>query len=279
MGKSAIRMARTALSILRRQGPLELLRAIGRKLRRPKSQSDKSSQHEVDIAFVFLRANQRRGVMVDVGAHYGGTLRRFAKAGWQVHAFEPDSENRKVLLEQGYGEMPNVNIDARAVSDKAGRNVPLYRSEESTGISGLSAFHPTHVRGETVEVTTLEVFMNEQSIEKIDFLKIDTEGFDLFVLKGFPWDRAHPQLILCEFEDRKTQPLGYTFHEMAGFLEQQGYKLIVSEWYPVKRYGIVHDWRRYVTYPCELADPKAWGNFFAVKETHYRALAAACGLD
>ena len=80
-------------------------------------------------------------------------------------------------------------------------------------------------------------------------------------------------MILCEFEDRKTAPLGYTFHDMAKFLVDKGYRLVVSEWYPVVEYGKLHRWRRFAYYPCKLLDENAFGNIFAVHdETTYEAL-------
>ncbi|MES9904328.1 MAG: FkbM family methyltransferase [Sedimenticola sp.] len=270
---------------MRQDGAEALMRAIVRKLGLsrptvsiPGGLSKSNNINEANIIFEILDAASRHGVMVDVGAHYGGTLGRFAHAGWQVYAFEPDSKNRERLVEQGFGNMPNVHVDARGLADKPSTGIPLYRSEESTGVSGLSAFLPTHMESETVDVTTLEIFSDEHDFRAIDFLKVDTEGFDLFVLQGVPWERFEPQAVLCEFEDRKTVSLGYSFHDLAGYLEQKGYRLVVSEWYPIKRYGITHDWRRFTPYPCELEDPNAWGNILAVKEPLYKALLKTCNL-
>jgi hypothetical protein len=39
--------------------------------------------------------------------------------------------------------------------------------------------------------------MASKAINKIDFLKIDTEGHDFFVLQGFDWDsHLHPDVII-----------------------------------------------------------------------------------
>ena len=110
-------------------------------------------------------------------------------------------------------------------------------------------------------------FCEEQNIEYIDFLLIDAEGYDLFVLKGIDWDKTKPEIITCEFEDRKTKNLGYTFQDMANFLQDKGYKVLVSEWHPILRYGISHDWRRLAKYPCEIASPDAWGNLIAFRNS------------
>lgn len=207
-------------------------------------------------------------VMIDVGAHHGWALSPFLKKGWRIYAFEPDNDNRKKLLER-LKTLPlsaNVKVDKRAVSDVSRSGLSFYRSEESTGISGLSAFHPTHKSEQTVDTITLAEVLADERIPGIDFLKIDTEGHDLFVLRGFPWDRFRPAVIECEFEDSKTLPLGYGFHDLAGFLMEKGYTVYVSEWHRIIRYGIRHDWRRLARYPCELADDKGWGNLIAFRD-------------
>jgi hypothetical protein len=81
-----------------------------------------------------------------------------------------------------------------------------------------------------------------------------------------PWDRIHPQLILCEFENKKTKPLGYDFDDMSNYLIEKGYHLVISEWYPIVEYGKIHNWRRFISYPCDLLDPNAWGKIIAVKD-------------
>jgi len=202
---------------------------------------------------------KKKGTMIDVGAHWGTSLVPFV--GWEIYAFEPDPTNRAELKRR----FKDIFIDARAVSDKPATNVTLYKSQQSTGISSLSPFHESHYAAIGVDVITLTEFIREQKIKKVDFLKIDTEGYDFFVLQGYPWKKA-PQVILCEFENSKTEPLGYSFDDMAKFLISKGYKLKISEWYPVKAYGTAHEWKRLVDYPCEL-DDKAWGNIIALKST------------
>ncbi len=233
---------------------------------------------EARIAFEALKADTFNGLMIDVGAHFGGSLSPFAHNGWRVFAFEPDSKNREIL-KKAFDGFSNVVIDSRAVSNLIQEKAILFRSKESTGISGLSSFHPSHEPEEEVNVTTLEYFFDEKGIldQVIDFLKIDTEGFDLLILQGIPWSKISPRLILCEFEDLKTVPLGYTFHDLANYLVKQGYKIIVSEWHPIKNYGGPHDWRRFAQYPCELEDPRAWGNILATKEDGlYHSLIQLC---
>ena len=196
----------------------------------------------------------------------GGACLKFLSSGWRIFAFEPDGSNRAVLEKKikGHKNYDRIHVDHRAVGNKAQNNVPFFRSEESSGISGLSAFHPSHEQSGCVDVITLTEFIEENDeIDKIDFLKIDTEGHDLFVLQGFPWKKIKPSIILCEFEDNKTDPLGYKFNDIAAYLIDKGYTIYVSEWHPIVRYGVAHSWNTLKRYPCHLQDKNAWGNLLA----------------
>jgi hypothetical protein len=53
---------------------------------------------------------------------------------------------------------------------------------------------------------------------------------------------------------------------LARFLADKGYVVYVSEWHPIIRYGIRHDWNCLVRYPCELSNKKGWGNLLAFRD-------------
>lgn len=197
-------------------------------------------------------------VMIDVGAHVGGSLVHFAKRGWRIHAFEPDSNNRERLA-NFTKQFRNVSISDRAVSDIADEDVALYSSPVSSGISTLSPFHGSHRAESIVKTTTLGSFVKEQSVARVDFLKIDVEGFEMKVLTGFPFSELTPRVIECEFEDAKTVKLGYTADQLAEFLVGKGYSVFVSEWHPVVRYGVKHDWRCLYAYTPGSITPGSWG--------------------
>jgi FkbM family methyltransferase len=203
--------------------------------------------------------------MVDVGAHRGTSCRPFLESGWRVLAFEPDVNNRTALSNSidSFLASRKIEIDPRAVGSENKTAAPYFRSDISSGISGLSAFHESHEISGTVDIVTLREAFKKYQYQQIGFLKIDTEGHDLFVLQGYTCEFGKPTVIECEFEDAKTIPLGYSFHELARFLLNKGYTVFVSEWHPIIRYGVRHDWRRMSRYPCELSDQKGWGNLLA----------------
>lgn len=219
---------------------------------------------EVSLIYHFFnKLNVRDGLMIDVGAHHGHSLEPFALRGWKVYAFEPDSVNRAILV-TNWGLKRNVIISEKAVGDKELENVPFYTSNVSSGISSVLKFHESHQESEKIKMTTLSKLISENDIQSLNFLKVDTEGHDLFVLKGLDWNAIKPACILSEFDDFKTKQVNYSLSEMYAFLEAQGYKILISEWHPITEYGKKHAWRRFITDPRMVTATRAWGNLIAV---------------
>ena len=112
---------------------------------------------------------------------------------------------------------------------------------------------------------TLSKYIQAEEIQKIDFLKIDTEGYDLFVLKGAPWEKLKPEIVLCEFEDFKSKRLGILTHDMIDFLISYNYHIVVSEWFPVIEYGMEHTWKGFFLLPYTPSSERVWGNLIAIQ--------------
>ena len=220
---------------------------------------------EGDLVADFLKVEEGSArVMVDVGAHHGYALERFADAGWTVHAFEPDPSNRARLQQRSKREWC-LTINDRAVAEQDGATVDFFTSPESTGVSTLKPFLDSHTSSFQVETISLSSYLAEHGVEHVDHLKIDTEGHDLFVLKSYPWDRDHPDTIECEFEDLKTEPLGYSTDDLVRFLEDKGYAVLVSEWHPIVAYGIDHDFLGLWPHEPDRLAERSWGNLIAVR--------------
>lgn len=215
---------------------------------------------ELRIFYPFLpKAN---GTMIDVGAHNGESFMRFHNRGWTVYAFEPDPALYNKLC-QKIRDMPRIVLDSRAVSRVSGKEYPWHTTPDSTGAGSMRPFTASHTQTGTVSTITLADIVARYDIQHIDLLKIDAEGFDFMVLQGFPFERLRPDVIICEFEDAKTVPLGCTTSEMAEMLRQQGYTLYISEWHPIIRYGIRHQWHGFRPWPSQLHNSGAWGNILA----------------
>ena len=215
------------------------------------------------IASLFSAKEQSsQRVLIDVGAHTGTVTQIFRDLDWKVYAFEPDPNNLKYFLEKFKGD-ESVILEQKLVLEKESQKVQFYVSEESSGISSTVNFHHTHQPIGEFEATTLRAVYSRNELKHANFLKIDVEGADFSVLKGFPWEHDKPDVILCEFEDRKTLALGHSWKTVCQYLAELGYTLFVSEWHPIERYGISHDWCGLWEWPCELNSHFAWGNLIA----------------
>ena len=268
---SIVRKGRLALSVLVDDGFGEFAKRLTRNLRG--MASGQRQPDEGEAVFNAIEAGLIRGVMIDVGAHFGAELDRYAVAGWRVVACEPDSKNRR-KLDDLYGDAGNVSIDPRAVSDVAEQGRPFFRSDTSSGISSLSNFEAGHTEAEKIDITTLAALFEEYQIAEVDVLKIDAEGFDLMVLRSLPASLV-PAAVVCEFEDRKTMALGYTHTALGNALAELGLTVLVSEWYPIKAYGSVHEWRALKRWPATLEEEASWGNMLAFRDPAVADRAAA----
>ena len=219
-----------------------------------------------EIDFVHKLIGQKpAGTLIDVGACIGRSSRLFLESGWTVYGFEPDPSNR-ARLKQNLQDFSAFTCDPRAVDEVSGKSVSFFTSTESIGISSLAPFTTGHKKTTSVETVSLRDYCKEQSIKSVDVLKIDAEGYDLMVLKSFPWESIRPSVVTAEFENKKTvELLGYDTLDLANFLTEMNYIVYFSEWHPILRYGTPHDWRCFRPYPYQ---PKidSWGNIIAFRD-------------
>lgn len=123
---------------------------------------------------------------VDVGAHIGYfsivAAALVAEIG-AVYSFEPDPDcfSRLAVNSCPY---PWVITYNSAVADRNGE-VSFYRSPKQSESGWGAIFNEDGKRAElSVRVCTLDNWMSEEGIEKIDVLKMDVEGSEYRVLEG-----------------------------------------------------------------------------------------------
>ncbi len=134
----------------------------------------------------------RTRCMIDVGAHVGTTLAPFLEAGWQVFAFEPVEANREQLAARFLGAR-NLTVRPEAVSSRTAK-LAFHLALNLDG--SLHEYHhsleriaddPWHRKGPVVEVQAVrlnDLASRGELPRRVGFLKVDTEGHDLAVLRG-----------------------------------------------------------------------------------------------
>ncbi len=156
---------------------------------------------EDEIRFV-RKVIQSGQHVLDIGANYGVyTLSLSALVGQtgKVVAFEPDAATASFLLESlqrnGYGQ---AQVIGKAVSDHEG--IAHFKLE---GNSELNRMLDDNDASESisVEVTTLDAWLQGSAWTEIDFIKIDAEGQEANVVIGAAaLLEKHSPLVMAEFK-------------------------------------------------------------------------------
>ena len=142
--------------------------------------------------FLLQQVIKPGAIIFDVGANVGEWSLSALKIQPSIHltAFEPVPALFKEL-EENLHSYPDVGLKNIAVSDETGGCTFYYYSErpDLTGLSGLYVREVLKGVLKDPEILdlrqeTLPCLCSELSVERIDFLKIDTEGAEWKVLKG-----------------------------------------------------------------------------------------------
>lgn len=129
------------------------------------------------------------GLLFDVGANDGSYTRYLRQVAprARIHAFEPHPRTFASLRARAAG--PGITLVNRALSDASG-TMQLHDFADSDGSTQASLgrdavrMYGGGVVSHDVDVTTLDDYAAANGIEEIAFLKVDTEGFDINVLRG-----------------------------------------------------------------------------------------------
>lgn len=176
--------------------------------------------------------NQNITVALDIGANVGNYSTELIETlGCTVYAVEP--------LSSSYAELESC---AKSFPDKL---LPRHMAfADFTGVASMHAKSPKSEKAtlgtagphdtitEEVAVTTVDAFVKSEFLKHIDFIKIDTEGYEREVLQGMQ-DTLHtlkPKCIQFEFNIMQLQR-GYTVLDLQKLLPGYAlYRLLPHGW-------------------------------------------------
>ena len=202
---------------------------------------------EADVANLFDRFLREEDIFFDIGANMGFytfmAAKRCGPAG-RVYAFEPQPNlvrclQRSVTL-NGYETW--VVVEEVAVTDKHNAQVTLYyaANKETTGTPSILA-HEWLDKRSAVRVPGISIdgYVQDRGIDRINAIKMDIEGAEMFALRGMRRTLAEvgPHLLVLEvlppvlsFQDiARSAPLHAASNatrpeEVMRFLGQYGYE-------------------------------------------------------
>lgn len=172
----------------------------------------------------------RKGFFLDVGANHpvaGSQTYVLEKLGWSGICVEP--QPKYVQLHEQLRKSKIVCCACGSPS-QVGRELTLYALEANASLvpnlvlySALDQIKDSY----SVPVDTIDNILESNNTEKLDFLSLDVEGFEMDVLAGFSINRWRPSLILVE--DHLYD------HKVHRLLKKNGYTLIrrteLNMWY------------------------------------------------
>jgi FkbM family methyltransferase len=171
-------------------------------------------------------------IVFDVGANIGQSTEKFSARlpSARIWSFEPASEFYAELSKR-FATNTCVQCERLAVGANEGEvELALTSWPTMAHIAVKSAKLPSAIAitgSEKVAMTTLDNYCTSNRIPRIDFLKIDTEGFDLEVLRGAA-SLIGQGLILfiqCECSVNPDNRYHGALGTIQAFIEHFGYRL------------------------------------------------------
>lgn len=180
------------------------------------SLADNAEHHLALVCSRYIRATD---ICLDIGANIGVTtliISDFCPEG-KVLAVEPNREVHKVLRRNiAANKLTNVETARCAVGDRDG---PARFFESS-------AFGHLAETGTEIEMVAVQTLMKRFSLSRLDFIKIDIEGFEAMVLRNaFDAIQKHRSIVHLEFNtwallgNSRTNPvefLDWIFEKFSG---------------------------------------------------------------
>jgi FkbM family methyltransferase len=150
---------------------------------------------------------------IEVGSCDFDTCERLINNGWSGIVIEPVKYYYDKLP-----KYPNIKYENIAISDKKGEssihyiNPETIKNKEQEWLRGISSiksetgplsleensFMKDNIIIQKVNTDTLQNICDKYNVRNIDYLKIDTEGYDLIVLKGLDLDKVNVKMIKIE---------------------------------------------------------------------------------
>ena len=173
-------------------------------------------------------ASHPGSTVFDVGAFHGDWTAR-AIASWpraQVHCFDLASEHVDFLHQRFDGD-PRVLVNAFGLgegeTDAIGFRDPKH--PEMTSVVLRDGLAPGTVAFD-VRIRRGDDYVSQHGIDHIDILKVDTEGLDLAVLRGFSSTLAAGRIDLIQFEFTLWAAISRTWlHDFYDLLTPLGFQL------------------------------------------------------
>jgi FkbM family methyltransferase len=197
------------------------------------------------ILFLKKNFNKEELTVIDIGSHKGETINLFLNNFIikKIFAFEPNTNlfkklklnskynNNKInLYNYGVGlkeedKYLNIMTDTSSSTFNAINFHSDYYKKKKKILSFFSNTESLIEKKQKIKIIKLSNFISKKNILKINILKIDTEGYEYYVLKGLEAnDLKKIRFIYFEHHYDLMINKGYKFSEIDNYLKKNNFK-------------------------------------------------------
>lgn len=188
--------------------------------------------YEKNVIDAIKRILKQGFVAIDAGANIGTHTLIMAKlvgSSGKIFAFDPHKESCDRLKENvNLNNFSNTKVLQFALSNKKGTMSLFSYNEEITDHGTASLYDLPHLQKTEIKVpvSTIDEFFNEENLNRIDFIKIDTRGSDFPIILGAAESikRFNPYVVF-EYNRDNWNRSGFKWEESKDFFDKNGYRL------------------------------------------------------
>ena len=193
-------------------------------------------------------------IIFDIGAHKGESIELFLKnfRVGRIYSFEPSKETFKILTKNSVNlkkkfKNSDIQLENFAIGNEE-KNIELNFLNEtsSSTLKNLNINSSYFKKKEKyfgnlinkkvmVKQLNFKNYLETKRIEKIDLLKIDTEGYEFEVLEGLGNAIAKVSIILFEHHYDNMIIKNYKFKDIHNLLKNNGFRRVFKIKMPFRK--------------------------------------------
>ena len=211
---------------------INYLSLLKKKLR---SKKESYSFGTVDLLINYFFKNKFNGFYVDVGCQNpisnNNTYLLHKNKNWKGINIDLDPENIKLF---NISRPNDININ-EALSSSV-KEMDLYFYHKKSAINTLSKDIADRQNAKVKEIkkistTTLDLILEKNNVQKINYLSIDVEGHEFEVLSGFSIQKYNPDIVSIEYLNTNSIKFEFHYNNIDDVINSQIYKYFVSNNY------------------------------------------------
>lgn len=187
-----------------------------------------------DLSYI-LSKTRDDDIFFDIGANVGLFSLAIAKHNKtiKVHAFEPIPLNASLFETSLHlNLLESVQINQTCLGDREGY-IEFSVADDSAYSSILATGRKSEIRKLNVPITTLDKYLDMNSLGHIDIIKMDVEGAENLVLDGakeiFNNASSKPRLVMMELLDDHLKLFNTSIDYIVDLMKQYGYHAFFYE--------------------------------------------------